>query len=239
MPQNRRKPPKVPEPSPTPERGTRPRLAPAEKPIQPLELRTLVEHLARLAVREERRGVTRGPRRRDQIMVELLALTGLRASELARLQVGDLHLARERSYLRVRSGKHRGPRDVDAVPVPWDLVPALEGWTRGRHSDDRLFERARGGPLDRHELWRAIKRAILAAGLRSSLNVHSLRHFFISTVAQRPGVSSFTVASLARLRSPQYLETYYHSSLVDLHATVGPLRIPGRRRRKDRLPQGA
>lgn len=222
-----------------PKPGRRPRLAPDEKPITGPELRTLVEHLARLAVREKRRGVTRGPRQRDQLMVEVLALTGLRASELARVRVGDLVLAKRASYVRVVSGKHRGPREVDTAPIPWDLVPALERWIRGRHSDGWLFERARGGPLDRHEIWRALKRAMAACGLRSQLNVHSLRHYFISTLAQRPGVSSFTVATLARLRSASYLETYYHPALVDRHQIAGPLRIPGRRRRKDRLPQGA
>lgn len=238
MPQNRRSATKAPEPSPTAPRGTRPRLGDEDKPISGPELRTLVEHLARLAVREDRRGLRRGPRRRDQLMVELAALTGLRASELARLRVGDVHLADQRSYLRVRGGKARGLVDVDTVPIPWDLVPALEGWIRGRGDGDPVFERARGGELDRHELWRVVKRALRRCGLRSTLNVHSLRHFFISTVAQRPGASTFTVAKLARLRSLRLVETYCHAHLVDRFATVGPLHVPGRRRRK-RLPRAA
>ena len=187
-------------------RRSRPRLGDEEKPISGPELRTLVEHLAHLAVLEERRGVRRGPRRRDQLMVELLALTGLRASELARLQISDVHLAAKRSYLRVRGGKARGLQEVDTVPVPWDLVSILEKWTRGRPEDEFLVHRARGTPIDRHEIWRVLKRAMRACGLREGLNVHSLRHFFISTVA--------------------------HAHLVGRFATVGPLTVPGRRRRK-------
>lgn len=212
-------------------RGGRPRLGAEDKPVSGPELRALVDHLACQAVRERRRGVPRGPRARDQLMVELLALTGIRASELTRLRVGDVHLAQRSSYLRVRAGKARGRLEVDTVPVPWDLVPALEAWTRDRHSSEWVFERTHGGQLDRFEIWRVVKRAMRQAGLRSVLNVHSLRHFFITTVAQSPGISTFTVASLARLRSARHLETYYHGHLVDRHAVVGPLRVPGRRSR--------
>lgn len=218
----------------------RPRLGEEDKPISGPELRALVEHLARLAVREEARGVRRGPRRRDQLMVELLALTGLRASELAALKVADVHLARKSgSYLRVRGGKARGRREVETVPIPWDLVPALEQWTKRRAAGEQLFTRARGTALDRVEIWKALKRAMRACGIRECLNVHSLRHYFISMVAQQPGASTFTVAKLARLRSMRLVETYCHGHLVDRDRIVGPMTVPGRARRKRRSGAGS
>jgi integrase len=191
----------------------------------------MVDYAARRAVTERRRGVARGPRARDQVILELLALTGLRASELARLQVGDVHLAARASYLRVRGGKARTRRDVDTVPLPWDLVPLLEDWTRDRAPSSPLFQAATSSrPLCRQEVWSAVKRCVRACELRDVLNAHSLRHYFVTTVALRSR-SAATVARLARLRSLSLASTYIHVALEDAAGITGPLRV-GRRRRR-------
>lgn len=218
-------------PSRTPERRTpgRPRLGHEDKPFTEPELRALIGHLSRKAAMEGRRGVRRGPRRRDLLLVELAALTGLRASELAALEARDVILARRKSYLRVRGGKARERQAVDTVPIPWSLVPELERWVADLGGTSPVFSATTSDrKLTRWEVWRIVKRAVRACGLRDVLTAHSLRHYYISRVA-RESRSSLVVASLARLRSPRLVETYYHSALEDRAAVVEDLRVPGRR----------
>lgn len=209
--------------------AARPRLGHDDKPFTEPELRALVGHLSRKAALEMRRGVRRGPRRRDLLLVELAALTGLRASELAELEARDVILARRKSYLRVRGGKARVRQAVDTVPIPWSLVPELERWLLDQAGTAPVFTASTSSrKLTRWEVWRIIKRAVRACGLRDVLTAHSLRHYYISRIA-RESRSSLVVASLARLRSPRLVETYYHSALEDRAAVVQDLRVPGRR----------
>lgn len=219
--------------------GGRPRLGHDDKPFSQDELRELVEHLARKAA-AERRGQgadkscprpVRGPRARDLALVQLAALTGLRASELAELEVRDICLARRKSYLRVRGGKARDRRAVETVPIPWSFVAELGRWIKGRGQRAAVFPASTSSrKLTRWEVWRIVKRGVRACGLRDVLTVHSLRHYYISTVA-RSAPSTLAVASLARLRSLRLVETYLHAALVDRHQVVDELRIPGRRSR--------
>lgn len=215
-------------------RGGRPRLGEADKTPTQDELAAILRALARPAIAERRRGVIRGPRSRDELLVELLALTGLRAAEVCRLLVRDVHLARRSSYLRVRGGKKRDRRDVDTIPLPWDLVPALERWCAGQPADAPLFSASTSSRrLDRREVWRIVKRGMRHAGVRSMLNAHSLRHYFVTAVA-RTSRSAAVVAQLARLRSLAQASIYVHLSAEEGAAVTGPLRAPGRRARKAR-----
>lgn len=212
-------------------RPGRPRLGEADKAFTEDELRVLLEHLARLASRERRRRIARGPRARDELVVQLLAMTGLRASELARLRVADVHLARRKSYLRVRGGKKRHRRDVSTVPIPWVLVEPLEKWTRNRPARGFLFHASRSlRGLIRQEVWRIVKRGIRAAELREVLNAHSLRHYYVTQVARKTR-SSAMVMKLARLRTLELADHYTHIATEDCQDVVGPMRLPKRRAR--------
>lgn len=224
----------------TPDRAARgrPRLGPDDKAATETEVRAIVQHLAKRAAAERRRGIDHGPRARDLLIVELACGTGLRVSELARLEVRDIVLARRKSYVRVRGGKARPRRHVDTVPLPWDLIAGLERWcdpnliTGSPHSP--LFTAATSSrPLIRQEVSRIVKRAVRACGLRDVLCAHSLRHFYGTRVALATR-SSAMVQRLMRLRSPRLADHYTHVALEEATAAVGPLRTPGRRAK--RLP---
>lgn len=224
---------------------TRPTLGEHDKAATEQEVAAMIEWLAKRAVAERRRGVRAGPRARDLLVVELLVSTGLRASELARLRVGDVHLAERESYVRVRGGKWRGARDVDTVPLPWAIVPELERWIderRATSSDPAvilelhnplLTAATSSRAIDRREVWRIVKSAVRGAGARDVLNAHSLRHFFGTRIAKL-SQSSATVQKLMRFRSPRMADRYTHLTLADSARVVGPLPIPGRRRRSPR-----
>jgi len=116
---------------------------------------------------------------RDAAMLELLYATGLRASELTGLSVGDLHL--DAGYLRCvgKGAKERVvPMGAPASAALTDYLasgrPAL---LRGRRSESLFVGRA-GAPLTRQGFWKLIKAYGRRAGIRAALSPHVVRHSF-------------------------------------------------------------
>ncbi|MBY0504270.1 MAG: site-specific tyrosine recombinase XerD [Bryobacteraceae bacterium] len=123
---------------------------------------------------------TDGPQRlRDQAMCELLYASGLRVSELCRLESADLNA--ELGVLRVL-GKGNKQR---LVPVGKQALAAISAYLasarpallKGRVSK-HLFVTARGGPLTRQGFWKALGLRGKSAGIFSGLSPHVLRHTF-------------------------------------------------------------
>lgn len=217
--------------APPPSRRWRPRLGDDDKPILPDELGRLKGHLARLADLERRRRGADGPRVRDEVLVDLIAGTGLRCAEAVRLRVRDLHLEGRAPYVRVVGGKMRARKAVDTIPIPWSIVAELRAFVRGRDRDGYVFRAARSDrQLNRKEAWHTIKRAMRRVGLRECLNVHSLRHFFITAVGRVPGATELQVARLARLRSPKLVARYFHPPEADRRRLANAIRLPRARR---------
>jgi integrase/recombinase XerD len=116
---------------------------------------------------------------RNRAMIELLFATGLRVSELCRLELGDLDL--EQGIVRVvgKGGKHR------LVPVGRPAIQAVEEYLHsGRpvilksRSSRFLFVTSRGGPLTRQAFWYLLKLRGKQAGIFRDLSPHVLRHSF-------------------------------------------------------------
>jgi len=207
----------------------RPHLGDADKAIARDELRRILEHAARLASHEARRGL-RGPRTRDLLLLELLASTGLRASEAARLEVRDVVLEGE-PYVRVRGGKKRRPAQVDTVPLTQRLARELASWCRGLEPRAPLFGHAgdAAAPIDRRAVWAIVKRYLRAVGARAVLNVHSLRHRFLTDLASAAGANPFDVAKLGRLRRMDTVLEYFGASQTRAAVEALPLPWPARR----------
>jgi integrase len=94
----------------------------------------------------------------DRLVVELLARTGLRASELCDLEAGAVGRIGGAWWLRVPVGKLRNDRYIPLHPA---LVDLLVGWSAGH---ERLLE-IDGRPLDRHRIGRIVRRVARVAGL--------------------------------------------------------------------------
>ena len=116
---------------------------------------------------------------RDRALLELMYASGLRASEVTGLDVGDVDL--EDQVLRAR-GKGSKER---LVPVGRAAVDALQRYlARGRpalvgaREETRLFVNFRGGPLTRQGLYKIVRRHALTAGLADRMSPHTLRHTF-------------------------------------------------------------
>ena len=116
---------------------------------------------------------------RDGAMLETLYASGLRASELVTLKVGQLSL--EMGVVRVM-GKGAKERLVPLGETATDMVQRYLIGARidilnGRKSDD-LFVTARGHAMTRQMFWHLIKRHALTANIRAPISPHTLRHAF-------------------------------------------------------------
>ena len=147
---------------------------------------------------------TRADGGEDADMIQILFVTGLRRTEFAHVQLGDLDLkGRE---LRVRHGKRR-PR---TLPIPFRMIPLLE----------RLIaqgEREDGGPSGRSEWAGEGRERYIVAGMTEErrvstvtrtfkrwktklkeprLHPHAMRHSFITYLARR-GFPEHVIAALS------------------------------------------
>ncbi len=120
---------------------------------------------------------------RDRLVVELLARTGMRASELADLEadaavrIGDAH------WLRIPLGKLRNDR---FVPLHPELVELLADWTATNSENIRRHRRLIAdsrGTLDRHQIWRIVSRIGRRCGVR--VHPHQLRHTLATQAINR------------------------------------------------------
>jgi integrase/recombinase XerD len=124
---------------------------------------------------------------RDRALIELLYATGLRVSELVSLRPSDLHL--QEGYLTC-AGKGGKPRivPVGQSAIRWverylaDARPALVG---PRGSPWVFVGNRRGAHLTRVAFWKRLKAYGRAAGLRSALSPHVLRHSFATHLLER------------------------------------------------------
>jgi len=124
---------------------------------------------------------------RHRAVVTLLADLGLRVGELVGLDVADVGW--ERGHRTVRFvGKGGRPR---RRVLTADAAAALDDYLRLRGAGDGpLFVTSTGARIDRHSVFRLIRRLAREAGIAAAdrLSPHSLRHAF-ATAARSEGVA--------------------------------------------------
>ena len=122
----------------------------------------------------------------------LAACCGLRASEIAKLRMGDVRTELARPHLRIRNGASKGGRPR-MVPLWWDAgtLADLSAWKNERLGQGALDEDSfvasmrpgRGGKVfSRHTLRKRFRTAckVLGPERLKSLTIHHGRHTFIS-----------------------------------------------------------
>jgi integrase/recombinase XerD len=116
---------------------------------------------------------------RDAAMLEVLYATGLRASELVGLRLGDLRL--DAGYLSC-IGKGSKERVVPlgaaaSAALSTYLASGRAALLGGKRSEAVFVGRA-GSPLTRQAFWKLIKAHGRRAGIRASISPHVVRHSF-------------------------------------------------------------
>lgn len=154
---------------------------------------------------------------RDAAMLELLYATGLRVSELVGLLLTDLH--RDAGFLRCR-GKGQKERIVplgshaDGALRRWleDGRPALLG---KRRSDAVFVNQRRAGALTRQGFWKILRAHAAAAGIRTALSPHTVRHAFATHLLENG----------ADLRSLQLMLGHADISTTQIYTQVHRTRL--------------
>ena len=116
---------------------------------------------------------------RDRAMLEVLYATGLRVTELVELSTVEVSMVD--AVVRV-VGKGSKERLVPlGEEARWWLDRFLkngrEEILRGKIAD-AIFVTRRGGGMSRQMFWNLIRKYAVAAGIRSALSPHTLRHAF-------------------------------------------------------------
>jgi integrase/recombinase XerD len=170
---------------------------------------------------------------RDQAMLETLYATGLRVSELVRLELRQINF--DGNYLTIRG---KGAK-VRAVPFgKWARGKLTEFLGHGRRallkgkSSPYLFTNRSGKALTRQGFWKLIRRYALAAGIEKRVTPHTLRHSFATHLLEGG----------ADLRAVQAMLGHADISTTEIYTHVDGARLkkvhrehhPRERRGKDR-----
>lgn len=162
----------------------RPPVVDVTKILSRRELTTVLSDLAAKAQRSTHAALNR-------LLVRLACCCGLRVSEIANLQIGDVRCEIARPHLRIRRGASKGGRPR-MVPLWWDAgtLNDIRNWKELRQAvaqpSDPFVVSLRAGrtarPLSRHTLRRRFRTACKVLGLArlETVTIHHGRHTFIS-----------------------------------------------------------
>ncbi len=140
------------------------------KPISIGQVRDLLEQPDKLSTVESKR---------DKAMLELLYASGMRISEMASLNLGDVDTAGGSVRCFGKGHKER------LVPIHEQAARSVQSYideTRPRMTRRKgelaLFLNPRGDRLTRQGFWQKLKEYARSAGLDSQISPHTLRHSF-------------------------------------------------------------
>lgn len=153
---------------------------------------------------------------RDKAVLELLYATGIRASEVAGLQVSDLNL--DIGYLRClgKGNKERVvPMGKIAISAVLKYLRDLRPKLAKPFSGNSLLLSRTGRPMSRIEIWRLVKKHAARAGMPRNLTVHTLRHCF----------ATHLLAGGADLRSVQEMLGHVDIATTQIYTHVDQERL--------------
>jgi len=127
---------------------------------------------------------------RSWALLDTLLSSGLRASEVASLRVGDCLLGYGQASLVVRQGKGSKQREVFIAQELKAHLKAFLTWKRERGedvSDPAPVFTGQRGPLTRNGVWRIAKGLMAAVGLDPRYATHSCRHTYATHLYRASG----------------------------------------------------
>ena len=160
-----------------------------------------------------------------RIAIALSTNAGLRMGEVRALEVGDVDLARGLIVVRhafsgseVLSPKSGHER---VVPIAPELRVILEEAMRLKLRKARIILNVKGNTPSRVNVLSSLKALERRIGIRE-WSVHSLRHYFCTTLIRRGG-SLEAVRVLAGHSGLEITQRYVHANGADLRATISRL----------------
>ena len=152
-------------------------LAP-DKYLSEAQLRILRQYVKDKADLARMRGGSRGVF--DELIVELLVNTGLRASELCNLNIGDLPIKHGKDCIWVRDSKGKVSRVVDiSEKLKKRLERFVKLYRKRAKANSPLLVSERGKRIIYRSIYAKIKRIGEQAGT-GKLHPHMLRHTYLT-----------------------------------------------------------
>ena len=158
-------------------RKTRGGLTP-DKYLSDVQLKTLRQYVKDMADLARQRGSQRAII--DELIVELLANTGMRASELCNLNIEDLPVSHGKDSVWIRDGKGKVTRTID---IPESLVKRLAHFIRLYRKDAKPEEPLLISTKGKRVIYRSIYEKIKKLGKKSGIgkiHPHVLRHTYLT-----------------------------------------------------------
>ncbi|MDY6913041.1 MAG: site-specific tyrosine recombinase XerD [Planctomycetota bacterium] len=154
---------------------------------------------------------------RDRAILSLLYATGMRASELVGLKLGDVNFNLAVVRLLGKGAKER------IVPVADDALAAVRRYIDARRGDSLAQDKPEktlmlsrtGRPLSREDVFRIVRKYVRRAALRGNVTPHTLRHCFATQL----------LAHGADLRSVQEMLGHADISTTQVYTHVDAARL--------------
>ena len=153
---------------------------------------------------------------RDRVMLELLYATGLRVSELVKLEVNQVNL--NQGYLRVMG---KGDKER-LVPMGKTAKRWMKNYLNGPiqeilndRQSDCLFPTRTSTSISRQAFWQIIKKYAMKVGISTKLSPHSLRH----------AVATHLINHGADLRGGQMLLGHSELSTTQIYTHIAQHRL--------------
>ncbi|MEE3419860.1 MAG: tyrosine recombinase [Lachnospiraceae bacterium] len=147
---------------------------------------------------------------RDAAMLELLASTGIRVSELLNLRTIDVNLAQNTIVCVDRSRERIVPFSPEARKALIRYFEKARSAFVGSSDEAVLFTNCQGAAMSRQGFWKIIKAYARKAGIAQDITPHTLRHSFAFHMLERG----------ADLRSVQKMMGHSDISTTQMYASM-------------------
>ena len=151
---------------------------------------------------------------RDQALLEIIYSSGLRASEVVNMKVGDINFEAGFITIQGKGSKERViPVNETALKTLKRYIEELRPVLLNNRTSPYLFLRKGGKPMTRQRLWQLIK--IYSKELSIKISPHTLRHCF----------ASHLLDGGADLRALQKMLGHTDISTTQIYTKVTPERL--------------
>ena len=127
---------------------------------------------------------------RNQIMLYVMYVTGVRVSELVNLKIAHIMFNEGRVRIEGKGGKHRIlPLPLSIVTMLKDYITQVHGAFMQKHGETGYLFPIKYGkqikPISRQAFWTLLKGIWKKAGIDKSISPHKLRHSFATHMLKR------------------------------------------------------